>query len=104
MSGALSGLTVIEFCEEMGDWAGKLLADMGANVIKIEPPGGSRTRTYEPFLDDEPGPERSLWWWHYNTNKKSVTLDINQTRLTLEARAPYRGTKTNSAAAIPAEA
>ena len=78
MSGALQGLTVIELCDEMGDWAGKLLADMGADVIKIEPPGGSRTRNYEPFLDDQPGPERSLWWWHYNTNKKSVVLDLDE--------------------------
>jgi benzylsuccinate CoA-transferase BbsE subunit len=76
MSGALTGLRVIEICDEMGEWAGKLLADMGAEVIKIEPPGGSPTRQYGPFLDDEPGTERSLWFWHYNTNKKSVVLDL----------------------------
>jgi crotonobetainyl-CoA:carnitine CoA-transferase CaiB-like acyl-CoA transferase len=78
MSGALAGLRVVEICDEMGDWAGKLLADMGADVVKIEPPGGSRTRGYEPFVGDEPGPERSLWFWHYNTNKKSVVLDLDR--------------------------
>jgi crotonobetainyl-CoA:carnitine CoA-transferase CaiB-like acyl-CoA transferase len=86
MSGALTGLKVIEICSEMGDWAGKLLADMGAEVVKIEPPGGSVTRTYEPFYEDVPGQERSLWFWHYNTNKKSVVLDLE----TEEAREQVR--------------
>ena len=49
--------------------AGKLLADMGAEVIVVEPPGGSPTRGYGPFAGDEPGAEQSLWWWHYNTSK-----------------------------------
>ncbi len=80
MSGPLAGVKVIEFCDEMGDWAGKLLADMGATVMKVEPPGGSRTRGYGPFLDDIPGPERSLWFWHYNTNKQSVVLDVAAAR------------------------
>ncbi|MEX0783504.1 MAG: CoA transferase [Dehalococcoidia bacterium] len=77
MSGPLTGLTVVELCDELGEWAGKLLADMGATVVKVEPPGGSRTRGYEPFLEDVPGPERSLWFWHYNTNKQSVVLDLD---------------------------
>ena len=38
-------------------------------------PAGAPQRTYEPFLDDVPGPERSLWWWHYNTSKRSVVVD-----------------------------
>lgn len=76
MTGPLHGLKVVEYCDELGEWAGKLLADMGATVVKVEPPGGSRTRGYEPFLDDIPGSERSLWFWHYNTNKKSIVLDL----------------------------
>ena len=87
MSGALSGLKVIEICDEMGEWAGKLFADMGAEVVKVEPPGGVRTRTYGPFLDDEPGPERSLWFWHYNTNKRSVVADLDEAG----ARAAIKG-------------
>lgn len=73
---ALDGLRIIELTDEKGVWAGKLLADMGANVIKIEPPNGDPTRSYAPFLDDEPGPERSLYFWHYNTSKRGITLEI----------------------------
>ncbi|HEU4839821.1 MAG TPA: CoA transferase, partial [Ilumatobacteraceae bacterium] len=53
-----------------------LLADLGADVVVVEPPGGSPQRTYGPFADDEPGSERSLWWWHYNTSKRSVVADL----------------------------
>jgi crotonobetainyl-CoA:carnitine CoA-transferase CaiB-like acyl-CoA transferase len=52
------------------------MADMGADVIKVEPPGGDLTRTFPPFLDDVPGPDRSLYFWYYNTNKRSVILDL----------------------------
>jgi len=74
--GALDGLRVVELSSERCAWAGKLLADMGAEVIVVEPPEGDRMRGYGPFLDDEPGPERSLYWWHYNTSKLGVTLDL----------------------------
>ena len=63
---------VVELSHEHVAFAGKLLADLGADVTVVEPPGGSPQRTYGPFLDDEPGPERSLWWWHYNTSKRGV--------------------------------
>ena len=49
---------------------------MGADVIKVEAPAGDPTRAYPPFMDDEPNPERSLYFWHYNTSKASVTLDL----------------------------
>lgn len=75
--GPLDGLRVVELSSEACAWAGKLLADLGADTIVVEPPGGSAQRRYGPWLDDEPGPERSLWWWHYNTNKKSVVLDLD---------------------------
>jgi crotonobetainyl-CoA:carnitine CoA-transferase CaiB-like acyl-CoA transferase len=74
--GALADLRVVELSSERGAFAGKLFADMGAEVITVEPPGGDPMRTYGPFLDDEPGPERSLYWWHYNTSKLGVTLDL----------------------------
>ena len=76
-TGPMHGLRVVELCDEIGEFAGKLLADMGADVVKVEPPGGSRTRSYAPFLGDEPHPERSLHFWHYNTSKRSVTLDLD---------------------------
>lgn len=76
MAGPLEGLTVVELSHEACAWAGKLLAELGAETIVVEPPGGSRQRTYGPWLDDTPGPERSLWWWHYNTSKKSVVAEV----------------------------
>ena len=77
-TGPLAGLRVVELCDAKGAYAGKLLADAGADVIKVEPPGGDASRGYEPFLEDEPGQERSLWWWLYNTSKRGVTLDLEQ--------------------------
>ena len=58
--GALAGLRVVELAKESIALAGKLLGDMGADVILVEPPGGDPTRNYPPFLDDKPGPDRSL--------------------------------------------
>jgi len=78
MSGPLTDLRVIEYCDEAGAWAGKLFADMGADVVKVEPPGGSRVRGYPPFLGDEPHPDRSLAFWHNNTSKRAITLDLDQ--------------------------
>ena len=75
--GALSDLRVVELASERGAFAGKLLGDMGAEVIVVEPPEGSPLRAWGPFLDDEPGLERSLSWWHYNTSKLGVTLDLD---------------------------
>jgi benzylsuccinate CoA-transferase BbsE subunit len=72
----LTGITVVELASEHAAFAGKWLADRGADVVVVEPPGGHHTRNYEPFLEDEPGPERSLWWWHYNTSKRGVVLDL----------------------------
>lgn len=73
----LDGLRVIELTSERCALAGKLLADMGADVIVVEPPGGSPMRAYEPFAGDQPDPEGALWWWHYNTSKRSVVLDLD---------------------------
>jgi crotonobetainyl-CoA:carnitine CoA-transferase CaiB-like acyl-CoA transferase len=79
--GPLDGIRVIELSHEHAAWAGKLLADLGADVVVIEPPGGSPQRAFEPFLDDIPGPERSLWWWHYNTSKRSVVAELADDRV-----------------------
>src|ERR1035437_365335 len=72
----LDGLRVLELADEQAEWAGKLLADMGADVIKVESPGGATTRRIGPFVGDVPDPERSLNFRHYNTSKRSVTLDL----------------------------
>lgn len=73
----LTGLRVLEIANERIAFAGKLLADMGADVILIEPPGGDPSRSYPPYLDDEPGEDRSLYWWHYHTSKRGLVLDLD---------------------------
>ena len=80
LMGPLDGVRVIELTHEHVAWAGKLVGDLGADVVVVEPPGGSPQRSFEPFLDDQPGPERSLWWWHYNTSKRSVVADLTADR------------------------
>ncbi|NQZ95383.1 MAG: CoA transferase [Myxococcales bacterium] len=77
---ALAGLRVVELAHERIAFAGKLLADMGACVIVVEPPRGAAGRWLPPFVNDEVDPERSLNWWHYNTSKLGVTLDIDDER------------------------
>ena len=74
--GPLAGLRVLELADEKGQFCGKLMADLGADVIKIEPPGGQNTRSVGPFLNDIPHPDRSLYFWHYNTSKRGVTLNL----------------------------
>jgi crotonobetainyl-CoA:carnitine CoA-transferase CaiB-like acyl-CoA transferase len=77
--GMLAGLRVIEVADERAEYTGLLLAGLGAEVVKVEPPEGNATRRIGPFLDDEPGLERSLFFWNYNRNKKSVVLDLRET-------------------------
>ncbi|MDP1818864.1 MAG: CoA transferase [Acidimicrobiales bacterium] len=77
LPGALDGVVVVELASDAAAFAGKLLGDLGADVILVEPPGGHRSRTYAPFAGDVVDPERSLWFWHYNTSKRSVVLDID---------------------------
>jgi len=74
---ALEGLRVVDISQGIaGPYATKLLADCGAAVTKIEPPGGDFSRRLGPFPDDVPDPERSGLFLHLNTGKRSVTLDI----------------------------
>lgn len=75
--GALEGVRVVELASELGAFAGKLLGDLGADVVLVEPPGGHATRRYGPFAGDVDDPERSLFFWHYNTSKRSVVLDLD---------------------------
>ena len=77
--GMLAGLRVIEIADERAEYTGLLLAGLGAEVIKIEPPEGNATRRIGPFFEDRPGLERSLFFWNYNRNKKSVVLDLQAT-------------------------
>jgi benzylsuccinate CoA-transferase BbsE subunit len=74
--GALAGVRVVELAGMLTPYCGKLFADLGAEVVLVEPPGGSRQRREPPFLDDRPGPETSLAFAYDNCGKKSVTLDL----------------------------
>src|ERR671929_294554 len=74
--GALHGYRVLEVCAPWGQYCGKLLADLGADVIKIEPPEGDPARRLGPFKGDRPDPEGSLFFAYYNTNKRSLVLDL----------------------------
>ena len=74
--GPLTNLRVLELANEKGEFCGKLMGDLGADVIKVEPPGGETTRAVGPFLNDIPHPDRSLSFWHYNTSKRGITLNL----------------------------
>jgi len=75
-SSAFSGLRVVEIADDpAGEHAGKLLADLGADVVKIEPPTGVVSRSIGPFVDGAGfAPDASLTFWCYNTSKRSVVL------------------------------
>ena len=73
---ALDDIRVLDLTGQLGQYAGKLLADLGADVIKVEPPAGSPARTAPPFYHDDPDENRSLDFWYFNTNKRSVTLNL----------------------------
>lgn len=70
---------VLDLTDEKGWLAGKLLADLGAEVIKVEKFGGDPGRNIGSFFHNIPDPEKNLRWFAYNTNKKSITLNIETT-------------------------
>jgi crotonobetainyl-CoA:carnitine CoA-transferase CaiB-like acyl-CoA transferase len=76
----LAGVRVVEIADEQAEYAGLLLAGLGAEVVKVEPPGGSATRAIGPFYRDRPDSEGSLYFWHYNRAKRSVVLDLTADR------------------------
>ena len=73
---ALSPYRVLDLTTEIGQYAGRAFAEMGADVIKVEPPLGDSVRRIGPFVRDEAGPDRSLLWFVLNASKKSVTCDL----------------------------
>jgi crotonobetainyl-CoA:carnitine CoA-transferase CaiB-like acyl-CoA transferase len=74
--GMLGAYRVLDLTDEKGLFCGKLLGDLGADVIKIERPSGDDARKVGPFYHDEVDPEKSLFWFGFNTSKRGVTLDI----------------------------
>ena len=74
--GLLSGYRALDLTDEKGLLCCKMLGDLGADVIKIERPGGDPARNIGPFYKDIPDPERSLLWFFTNTSKRGITLNI----------------------------
>ena len=75
--GFVSDLRIIDISQGVaGPLASKLLADQGAEVIKVEPPEGDYSRCYAPFAGETPDSEQSLTYAFFNTSKKGVTLDV----------------------------
>jgi crotonobetainyl-CoA:carnitine CoA-transferase CaiB-like acyl-CoA transferase len=72
----LNGCRALDLTDEKGFFCGKVLADLGVDVIKVERPGGDPSRRIGPFWRDEPDGEKSLYWFAYNANKRGITLDI----------------------------
>jgi len=72
----LEGIRILDLADEKASFCAKLLADMGASVIKVERPGGDLSRKMGPFLGESPHPERSLFFLHHNTNKLGITLNL----------------------------
>ena len=73
----LSGLRVLDLTDERGAFAGRMFAELGADVIKVEPPAGCASRRVGPFLDGVPGADRSLYFIAYQAGKRSVTLNLD---------------------------
>ncbi|MFC1971797.1 CaiB/BaiF CoA transferase family protein [Chloroflexota bacterium] len=72
----LGPLRVLDLTDEKGFLCGRVLGDLGADVIKVERPGGDSSRNIGPFYHDNPDPEKSLYWFAFNANKRGITLDI----------------------------
>lgn len=76
MIAPLEGYRLLDLADEKGAHCVKTLAELGADVVKVEPPQGDPTRLLPPFAGDIPHPERSLWFAYYNTDKRSITLNL----------------------------
>src|SRR3972149_10575483 len=72
----LSHCRALDLTDEKGSLCGKILADLGADVIKIERPGGDPSRRAGGFWGGPPDPEKGLFWFAYNSNKRGITLNI----------------------------
>lgn len=75
--GPLDGLRVLEVAGPLTEYCGKVLADLGADVVLVEPPTGSARRHTGPFIDDAPGVESSLSLAYLHTSKRGITLDLD---------------------------
>jgi len=74
----LAPYRILDLTGENGLMCGKMLGDLGADVVIVEPPGGHPARGIGPFYKDEVHPEKSLFWFAFNTSKKGITLDLTR--------------------------
>jgi crotonobetainyl-CoA:carnitine CoA-transferase CaiB-like acyl-CoA transferase len=74
----LEGYRALDLTDEKGFLCGKILAELGVNVIKVEKPGGDPARAIGPFWHDQADPEKSLYWIAYNSSKRGITLDLEK--------------------------
>ncbi|MHB8577520.1 MAG: CaiB/BaiF CoA transferase family protein [Dehalococcoidia bacterium] len=75
--GPLVGVRVLDLGDPLALYGTKLLADLGGDVILVEPPGGVSARRLPPFYHNDPSPNRSLTFWFYATSRRSVTCDLH---------------------------
>jgi crotonobetainyl-CoA:carnitine CoA-transferase CaiB-like acyl-CoA transferase len=69
---------VIDLCDKKGIFCGRMMGDLGCDVIQVEKPGGDLPLNLDPFDHDSLDPQKNLFWLAYNTNKRSITLDIEK--------------------------
>jgi benzylsuccinate CoA-transferase BbsE subunit len=74
----LSECRALDLTDATGFLCGKILAELGADVIKVERPQGDPSRKIGPFWKDTPDAEKSLYWYAYNSNKRGITLNIEK--------------------------
>jgi len=74
----LEGYRALDLTDEKGFLCGKILAELGVDVVKVEKPGGDASRKIGPFWHDESDPEKSLYWFAYNSSKRGITLDLEK--------------------------
>ncbi len=73
----LEGYRALDLTDEKGFLCGKILAELGVDVIKVEKPGGDPSRLTGPFWHDQEEPEKSLYWFSYNNSKRGITLNLD---------------------------
>ena len=83
MKAALDGVRVLDLSTPLAEATGRVLADLGAEVIKVEPPGGCESRFAPPFagprqIIGEGNPEASLFWQAFGLGKRSIVLDLEE--------------------------
>src|SRR5438445_12187411 len=80
IAGLLSPYRVLDLTDELGFLCGKILGDLGADVVKVEPPGGDPARRLGPFYGNQPDPEKSLYWFGLTTKRRGISLILNSVK------------------------